>query len=108
MAEYAQGEFKQQVAENALNAYLAASENSKKLSAIHPITLGLSLFYNEVLCDNKKACEIAKITLAGAIIELPQNIDEDDEQYRDSLSIINLPKENLEMWSREEEENNEN
>ena len=57
MAEYAQGEFKQQVAENALYAYLAVSENSKKLSAIHPITLGLtqnfSVFYNEVLCDKK-------------------------------------------------------
>ena len=36
--------------------------------------------------------------------ELPPNVDEDDEQYKDAISIINLLKENLEMWKSEEEE----
>ena len=108
IAEYAQGDLKQKVAELALAAYKAASEESKKLSAIHPITLGLSLnfsvFYYEVMNDHETACSIAKSTLDLANKELPQNVDEDDEQYKDAMSIINLLKENLEMWKSEGEE----
>jgi len=108
VAEYAQGELKQKVAESALNAYKAASEDAKKLSAINAISLGLSLnfsvFYYEVMNDHEQACNIAKSTLDASNKELPQNVDEDDEQYRDAMSIINLLKENLEMWKIEGEE----
>jgi 14-3-3 protein epsilon len=109
IAEYAQGDLKQKVAENALQAYQGASDASKGLPAIHPIALGLNLnfsvFYYEVLNDHGKACEIAKNTLDASNKELPQNVDEDDEQYRDAMSIINLLKENLEMWRSEGDEN---
>ena len=107
-AEYAQGDAKTKVAEAALEAYKKATEEAKSLSTIHPITLGLSLnfsvFYYEVYNNHELACQIAKSTLDAANKELPQNVDEEDEQYRDAISIINLLKENLEMWKIEGEE----
>ena len=112
IAEYAQGELKQKVGDNALAAYKKATEFAKSLSTIHPIVLGLALnfsvFYYEVINDHEQACNIAKNTLDLANKELPQNVDEDDEQYRDAMSIINLLKENLEMWKIEVEEGADN
>ena len=109
-AEYSQGEQKQKVSEVAKEAYSQATEAAKELPAIHPITLGLALnnsvFYYEVMNNHEFACTIAKNTLDAANKELPQNVDEDDEQYRDAISIINLLKENLEMWKIEGEEEN--
>jgi 14-3-3 protein epsilon len=107
-AEYATGDTKQKVSDSAHDSYTLASENSQKLSAINPIALGLhlnlSVFYYEVRGDHAKACEIAKNTLDNANKQLPQGVDEDDEQYRDAMSILNLLKENLEMWKIEGEE----
>ena len=107
IAEYAQGELKQKVSEEALAAYKEATDNTKSLSPIHPISLGLALnfsvFYYEVMNDHETACKIAKDVLDLANKELP-NIDEDDENNRDALSIINLLRENLDMWKMEEEE----
>ena len=107
IAEYAQGDLKQTVAEGALSAYKSASEHAKGLSSIHPISLGLALnfsvFYYEVMNDHETACRIAKDTLDLANKELP-GIDEDDETHRDALSIINLLRENLDMWRIEAEE----
>ncbi len=107
VAEYAQGELKQQVADGALNAYKQASESAASLPNIHPISLGLALnfsvFYYEVMSDHETACKIAKDTLDEANKDLP-NIDEEDETHRDAMSIINLLRENLEMWKIEAEE----
>ena len=107
VAEYATGELKQQVADSALEAYKSASEVAKNLSPVHPIALGLSLnfsvFYYEVINDHEIACKIAKDTLDLAQKELP-NLDEEDETHRDAMSIINLLRENLEMWKSEAEE----
>jgi 14-3-3 protein epsilon len=104
IAEYATGDLKQTVSEEALNAYKQASEYAKNLSNIHPISLGLALnysvFYYEVMNDHETACNIAKTTLDNANKELP-NLDDDDENNRDALSIINLLRENLEMWKIE-------
>ena len=112
IAEYASGELKQQVAEKALKAYKSAQEAAKGLSTINAIALGLALnfsvFYYEVMNDHEQACNIAKVTLDNANKELPQNVDEDDEQYRDAMSIINLLKENLEMWKIEGDEADNN
>jgi len=71
-----------------------------------PIGLGLALnfsvFYYEVINDHKKAIEIAKTAVEKADKELP-NIDEDADENRDTVSIYNLLKENLDMWVSEEE-----
>jgi 14-3-3 protein epsilon len=107
IAEYAAGELKQKVSENALSAYKTASESAKNLAGIHPISLGLylnfSVFYYEVMNDHETACKIAQETLDRANKEIP-NIDEEDEAHSDSMSIVNLLKENLEMWKVEAEE----
>jgi len=112
IAEYASGDLKQRVAENALKAYQAAREAARSLSATNAISLGLSLnfsvFYYEVMNDHEQACNIAKETLERANKELPKDVDEDDEQYRDAVSIINLLKENLEMWKIEGDEGENN
>jgi|LauGreDrversion4_2_1035121.scaffolds.fasta_scaffold256091_2 14-3-3 protein epsilon len=109
VAEYATGELKEKVTNAALNSYKTAVEAAKNLSAINPIYLGLSLnftvFYYEVLNDHETACKIAKDTLDHANKENP-NLDEDDESHRDAYPIINLLKENLEMWKLEAEEGN--
>lgn len=109
IAEYATSELKSKVANGALESYKQASDYAKNLSSIHPIALGLSLnfsvFYYEVMNDHETACKIAKDTLDLANKELP-NIDEEDETHRDAMSIINLLRENLEMWKIEAEEGN--
>lgn len=106
-AEYA-GDNKQHIAQRALEAYNKATEHSKGLPAIHPINLGLhlncSVFYYEVIGDQNKACEIAKNVLDLSAKEIPQGTDDEDENYRDALSIINLLRENLDMWNAEREE----
>jgi 14-3-3 protein epsilon len=109
VAEYAQGELKQNVAEGALSAYNAALVSAKGLSSIHPISLGLALnfsvFHYEVMNDHETACKIAKDTLDFASKDIPIT-EEDEESCRDAVSIINLLRENLEMWKIEAEDGN--
>jgi 14-3-3 protein epsilon len=110
IAEYAQGELKDKVSKEALAAYEAASVDSKNLSAINPISLGLALnfsvFYYEVMGDHEKACTIAKDVLEVANKEISSIEDpEENDSTRDALSIINLLRENLDMWKMESEEN---
>ena len=109
IAEYAQADLKEKVGQDAAESYRMATESAKQLSPIHPIGLGLALnysvFYYEVLNNHEKACEIAKETLDTAQKELPKVEDEDNDECRDAISIINLLRENLEMWKIEAEEN---
>jgi 14-3-3 protein epsilon len=107
IAEYAVEDFKAKVAEDALNAYNEASSIAKSLPVLNPIALGLALnfsvFYYEVKNDHETACKIASEAIDKADKELP-NIDEDAEENRDTVSIVNLLKENLEMWKSEADE----
>lgn len=107
IAEYAVGDHKDKVAQDALRSYKEATNDANNLPSIHPIRLGLALnfsvFYYEVMNDHELACKIAKDTLDVANKELP-NIDEDDDAHRDALSIISLLRENLEMWKIEADE----
>jgi 14-3-3 protein epsilon len=107
IAEYATGELRQSVSEGALDSYKSAAEVAKILSPVHPFALGIflnfSVFYYEVINDHETACKIAKESLDLAAKELPE-MDEDDENNRDAYSIINLLRENLDMWKIESEE----
>jgi 14-3-3 protein epsilon len=110
VAEYATGDEKQKVADNALEAYSEASDKARELSPIHPIALGLALnfsvFHYEVMEDHNKACQIAKEVLDVANKEMTNIEDpEENENHRDALSIINLLRENLDMWKMEAEDN---
>jgi 14-3-3 protein epsilon len=106
IAEYAQGDLKQRVGDSAKQAYEEATKLVKELSSIHPIALGLALnysvFYYEVLNDHETACKIAKDTLDSADKEL--NVNDEQDEKEDSISIINLLRENLEMWKIEAED----
>lgn len=110
IAEYAQGDLKDKVSKEALSAYESATEDSKNLSSINPISLGLALnfsvFYYEVMGNHEKACGIAKdvLEIANKEISAIEDPDENDST-RDALSIINLLRENLDMWKMEAEEN---
>jgi len=55
--------------------------------------------------DFETACKIAKDTLDLAEKDLPQDAEEDDSN-RDALAIVNLLRENLELWKSESEDNN--
>jgi 14-3-3 protein epsilon len=107
IAEYATDDLKNKVSEDALNAYNEASSIAKSLPVLNPIALRLALnfsvFYYEVKNDHDTACKIAGEAIDKADKELP-NIDEDAEENRDTVSIVNLLKENLEMWKSETEE----
>jgi len=102
-AESASGDNLAQARSGALESYKQAEETSKELQACNPIKLGLALnfsvFYYEVMQDNKQACVLAESALQDAM----SKIDEvDEETFRDAKSIIELLKENLTLWKEEE------
>ena len=102
------GDAEGQVSDDALAAYKEATEKAKTLPVLNPIALGLALnfsvFYYEVMNDHDTAIKIADEAYEKANKEMP-NIDEDADENRDAVSIVNLLKENLDMWKSEAEEN---
>ena len=104
IAESVEGDLKDKVGKDALAAYQEASDNAKDLPVLNPISLGLALnfsvFHYEVMNDHETAIKVASDAYDKASKELP-NIDEDAEENRDAVSIINLLKENLDMWKSE-------
>ena len=110
LAEFLTGDKNVEVANNSMNSYKEANDLANKLPCTNPIKLGLALnfsvFYYEVMNDPKKACEIASDAFDSAIHQLEKI---EDEQYKDSTTILQLLKENIDMWKADlqEEENNE-
>ncbi len=106
MAENVEGDQKKTFGESSLKSYNLASDEAKQLEIKNPIRLGLALnfsvFYFEVMNDQKMACDIAKETLDLAKKELG-NLEDEDEENRDALSIVNLLQENLNMWTSDDE-----
>ena len=103
MAESASGDMLANARDGALEHYKQAETISNDLQACNPIKLGLALnfsvFYYEVMQDNKQACRLAESALQDAMAK----IDEvDEETFRDAKSIIELLKENLTLWKEEE------
>ena len=102
-AEAASGDQLSAVTENALKYYDEATEAAKQLKPYNSTKLGLALnfsvFYYELKNDSSKACTIAEEALEGAKSEI-DNMDNDEA--RDALSIIELLKENLDLWKEEE------
>jgi 14-3-3 protein epsilon len=103
ISEYATGDALSKASENALAAYKAASETATKdLKTTHPIRLGLALnfsvFYYEVMNEPTKACNLAKQAFDEAIADI-EHLDED--QYKDSTTIMQLIRDNLTLWTSE-------
>merc|ERR1711971_213842 len=106
IAEYKAGDAKEKAAESAKQAYEAAQEvASKDLAVTHPIRLGLALnfsvFQYEVLALPDKACEMARTAFEDAIAEL-DNVAE--ASYKDSTLIMQLLRDNLTLWTSDQEE----
>lgn len=103
MAESAQGDKLAHARDGALQHYKEAETVGKDLPACNPIKLGLALnfsvFYYEVMQDNKQACNLAETALQEAMNKID---DVDEETFRDAKSIIELLKENLTLWKEEE------
>merc|ERR1711966_348439 len=100
------GKEKEDASENARLAYEdAAQVAAKDLAVTHPIRLGLALNYSvfqyEVLQNPEEACKMARTAFEDAIAEL-DNVAEDS--YKDSTLIMQLLRDNLTLWTSDQEE----
>merc|ERR1712232_337066 len=105
IAEFSDGDAKAKAAESARAAYSEAQAVAEKdLAVTHPIRLGLALnfsvFQYEVLSNQEEACKMARTAFEDAIAEL-DNVAEDS--YKDSTLIMQLLRDNLTLWTSEQE-----
>merc|ERR1712061_451412 len=105
IAEFSDGAEKDKAAESARKAYVeAVTVAEKDLAVTHPIRLGLALnfsvFQYEVLNNPDEACKMARTAFEDAIAEL-DNVAEDS--YKDSTLIMQLLRDNLTLWTSEQE-----
>jgi len=106
IAEYKTDDAKSAASNSAHDAYKAAMEAATSdLIVTHPIRLGLALnfsvFYYEVLGNPDEACKMARQAFEDAIAEL-DNVSEDS--YKDSTLIMQLLRDNLTLWTADEQE----
>jgi len=89
-------------------AYNSAYEESKVLPPTHPIRLGLALnfsvFYYEIKNNPDEACKLAKKAFDDAIAELDQLRE---ESYKDSTLIMQLLRDNLTLWTSDNQNDDE-
>jgi len=104
LAEFSEGPTKAEHSGSADGAYKAATESAKGLAPTHPIRLGLALNYSvfqyEVQSEQKTACDLAKQAFDEAIAELDTL---DEESYKDSTLIMQLLRDNLTLWTSDED-----
>eukprot|EP00344_Euplotes_crassus_P006696 CAMPEP_0197003750 /NCGR_PEP_ID=MMETSP1380-20130617/12363_1 /TAXON_ID=5936 /ORGANISM="Euplotes crassus, Strain CT5" /LENGTH=116 /DNA_ID=CAMNT_0042422343 /DNA_START=364 /DNA_END=714 /DNA_ORIENTATION=+ len=107
MAESAKEEKLEEVSNKALEYYEKATNEANNLEPYSPIRLGLALnfsvFYFEVRDNKDEAIKLAEDAHQKAT-EDPDALAND--QYRDSAGIIELLKENLELWKEEDNDDN--
>merc|ERR1711957_823456 len=106
IAEFTSDEKRTKAAENARLAYEDARTVAEKdLVVTHPIRLGLALNYSvfqyEVLENPEEACKMARTAFEDAIAEL-DNVQEDS--YKDSTLIMQLLRDNLTLWTSDQED----
>ena len=91
-------------ADKAEVSYMTATEKAAELAPTHPIRLGLALNYSvflyEVQQKKELACDSAKAAFDDAIAELDTL---DEESYKDSTLIMQLLRDNLTLWTSDEE-----
>jgi 14-3-3 protein epsilon len=105
LAESTSGEPRTSAADKALVAYKAASDIALELLPTNPIRLGLALnfsvFYYEILNSPDNAIQLAKQAFDDAIEKL-ENLT--DESYKDSTLIMQLLRDNITLWTSNNEE----
>ena len=104
LVEVTTGEDRKDLGTKSQEAYETATETAKSLATTHPIKLGLALnfsvFHYEIMNDGKRACDLAKKAFDDAIAEL-DSLKEDS--YKDSTLIMQLLRDNLTLWTSENE-----
>jgi 14-3-3 protein gamma/eta len=106
LAEVATEDTKKEVIENANAAYNDAFNISKEnLKSTNPIRLGLALnysvFHYEIRQQPSEACTLAKSAFDQAIAEL-DSLPEDS--YKDSTLIMQLLRDNLTLWTADQQD----
>ena len=91
--------------QDAQDSYREAVSESDLLKSTHPIRLGLALnysvFYYEILNSPDIACKLARKAFDSAIADL-DTLEEDE--YRDSATIMQLLRDNLTLWTSDLQE----
>ncbi|CAJ1940462.1 unnamed protein product [Cylindrotheca closterium] len=110
LSEFQTGDTRKESAGAALDAYQSASGiATKDLPPTHPIRLGLALnfsvFHYEILNSPDQACQIAKQAFDDAIAELDTL---NEESYKDSTLIMQLLRDNLTLWTSDEDDGKDN
>lgn len=114
LAEVSQGQNRDEVVDRSKDAYNCAMEKAETdMPSTHPIRLGLALnfsvFHYEIKNDPSNACSLAKKAFDDAIAELDTL---SEESYKDSTLIMQLLRDNLTLWTSDnqgedqEQENN--
>merc|ERR1719163_2611020 len=104
LAEFAAGDVKDDHSKKAQQSYSDATTCAQGLAPTHPIRLGLALNYSvfmyEVQGKQGDACSLAKQAFDDAIAELDTL---DEESYKDSTLIMQLLRDNLTLWTSDDE-----
>merc|ERR1712156_1403277 len=105
IAEFTSGDAKDKASQDAKAAYQLATQVAEAdLVVTHPIRLGLALNYSvfmyEGLSKPEDACKMARTAFEDAIAEL-DNVAEDS--YKDSTLIMQLLRDNLTLWTSDQE-----
>lgn len=105
MAEFMSGDARTDSAEKSAEAYQTAQDISNALETTHPIRLGLALnfsvFHYEIMNNPDKACSLARVAFDEAIRDLDKL---KEEQYKDSTLIMQLLRDNLTLWTSDNED----
>ena len=106
IAENVDGDLKKKYSDLGSASYKAALGAAESIDYKNPIKLGLALnlsvFYYEVVGNKEEACKLASETLEQSKKAL-DGVDEEDDEAKDSYSIVNLLQENLDMWKNEDD-----
>ena len=103
LCETCSGSERKEMANESLMAYKTASDRAMiELPPTHPVRLGLmlnfSVFYYEIMKSPERSCRLAKQAFDDAIAELDTL---SEESYRDSTIIMQLLRDNLNLWQSE-------
>lgn len=102
------GSEREALAESSKEAYGKATEAAGGLANTHPIKLGLALnysvFHYEIMNNADEACKLARQAFDDAIAELDSL---KEESYKDSTLIMQLLRDNLTLWTSENDSNQE-
>lgn len=109
VAEITKDDERKKASDTAEGLYREATDLASDLDHTHPIRLGLALnysvFYYEILSNAEKACDIAKGAMDNAIALLEsEEVQNSAHDYRDSVLIIQLLKDNFTLWGENQQE----